>query len=89
MEFLNSILTSHSFRTVDSQRSWFSSIFLMKICTMILSANGEIVSHARLVLGEITQICVIGERIANGVKFPDITWKTPDSHVLLIEILEG
>ena len=55
---------------------------------MMLSANGEIVSHARLGLGEITQICVIGEKIANGVKFPHITWKTPGSHDLLIEILE-
>ena len=55
---------------------------------MMLRANGEIVSYARLGLGEITQICVIGEKIANSVKFPDITWKTPDFHVLLIEILE-
>ena len=88
MEFLNSILTSQSFRTVDSRRSWFSSVFLARIRMMMLSANGEIVSHARLGLGEITQICVIGEKITNGVKFPDIAWKTTDSHDLLIEILE-
>ena len=55
---------------------------------MMLCVKREITSHARLGLGEITQICVSGEKIANSVKFPDITWKTPDSHVLLIEILE-
>ena len=56
---------------------------MMKLCV-----KREITSHARLGLGEITQICFSGEKIANSVKFPDITWKTPDSHVLLIEILE-